>query len=148
MKKILITIMLMSIAFAVDRGLPIQELFAGLRDKTNDIVLSGGTVEFFIAGTTTPKDVYTNLSKVTVASNPYTLDAYGRAQLWAKDDGYYKLVIKDSSSVTVDTWDNQFYGTALNDIDNRNIGDATPLDGAFTDLTIEGDTIVMGYFYC
>jgi hypothetical protein len=145
MKKSLVSILLiaLSLSFAVDKGIPVFSLLEGLRDGS-DNQLASGTVQSYIAGTTTAKDLYTDANKTNIAANPLTLDSNGKATVWAKDDGFYKLITKTSSGTTVDVWDNLFFGTALNDIDNRPIGGTNQSTGKFTDLTIKNDSNGIG----
>lgn len=81
----------------------VEALWAGLRDNSGQ-PLSGGLVYSYDAGTTTPRPLYTAKDEGSQAANPLVLDAYGRAQVWA--DGNYKLVIKTSAGVTLQTLDN------------------------------------------
>lgn len=75
-----------------------------------DFLLAGndswvaGTAEFFAAGTTTPKTIWLDRTKATPADNPYQLDIYGTAHLFA--DGLYKVVIKNAAGTVVYTHDN------------------------------------------
>jgi hypothetical protein len=69
--------------------------------------LSGGKVYTYSAGTTTEKTCWTDKDKTAEATNPIVLDADGRAEVYA--DGVYKLVIKTSADVTVDTFDGVKY---------------------------------------
>jgi len=66
--------------------------------RASGVVLSGGTVEFFAAGTEINKTIWTDRGKTQEAANPYTLDANGTAQLYG--DGLYRMVVKDSAGVT------------------------------------------------
>lgn len=81
-------------------------LLAGIRD-TSGQPLTAGKVYAYAAGTTTPKNTYTDSAGTTPATNPIILDAYGRAQIYA--DGAYKFLIKDSSDATLYTWDNLYF---------------------------------------
>lgn len=66
--------------------------------------LSGGKIYFYSAGTSTPKNTYTDSTGGTPNANPVVLDSYGRAPIWGS--GSYKVVVKDSSDVTISTDDN------------------------------------------
>lgn len=66
--------------------------------------LAGGKVYTYEAGTTTPKDTYTNQGGGTPNANPVILDSAGRASIWLS--GSYKIVVKDSSDNTITTDDN------------------------------------------
>ena len=65
--------------------------------------LAGGKLFFYEAGTTTPKDTYTDSGAGTSNANPVILDAEGAAQVWG--NGTYKVVIKDSADATLSTVD-------------------------------------------
>lgn len=72
---------------------------------TDGLPLNGGKVYFYDAGTTTPKNTYTNYGGLTANTNPVVLDAYGEADIWLSD-GLYKVVLKTSADVTLWTVDN------------------------------------------
>lgn len=63
--------------------------------RASGVALAGGEVEFFAAGTSTPKTIWLDRDKATPAANPYTLDSNGTAQLFA--DGVYRVVVRDST---------------------------------------------------
>lgn len=69
----------------------------------NGVPLSGGTVEFYEVGTSTPKDVYTDAALSIPAQSPVTLDAAGRATIWLNGD--YKVRLKNSQGVLVEETD-------------------------------------------
>jgi hypothetical protein len=73
-------------------------------------VLTGGKIETYAAGTTTPQPTYTSSSGLTFHSNPIILDASGRVpsggEIWLTDGLSYKFVLKDSNNVLIATYDN------------------------------------------
>ncbi len=73
------------------------------------IPLAGGKLFTYQAGTTTPQPTYTTSSGITAHTNPIVLDAAGRVpdsgEVWL-DNVSYKFVLKKSTDVLVDTWDN------------------------------------------
>lgn len=75
----------------------------GILHPSTGALLDSGTVAFYSAGTTTPKNVWTSKDKAGAATS-ITLDADGTKQIYG--DGNYKLVIKDSAGTTRYTWDN------------------------------------------
>lgn len=81
----------------------IQFLLAGLADNSGN-PLNGGKVYAYAAGTTTPKDTFTDSTGTTPSANPIILDANGRKQAYAY--GAYKFVLKTSADVLIDTFDN------------------------------------------
>jgi len=78
----------------------------------NAAQLAGGYVYTYAAGTTTPKETYLDADKTQTAANPVVLDTYGRANVYA--DGLYKFVIKDADGVTIATYDNLEFVSAVN----------------------------------
>lgn len=86
------------------RAIQLDILLSGLRDPDTGAPLSGGTVEFYSAGTTTPKNVWSEKAK----TNDYTsvtLDVNGSVVNPYYGDGWYKLIIKDALGATEYTWD-------------------------------------------
>lgn len=80
---------------------------------SNGAPLSGGTAEFFDAGTTTNRDIYSDAALTTTAPNPVTLNTRGEPESGGGsaidiylDNQPYKVVLKDSSGSTVWTIDN------------------------------------------
>lgn len=65
----------------------------------------GWKVYFYEAGTSTPKDTYSDYTETVANTNPIILDARGEADVWAS--GAYKCVVTDENDVeiwTVDNW--------------------------------------------
>lgn len=73
-------------------------------------VLTGGRIETYAAGTTTPQAVYTTSAGNIFHSNPIILDASGRVpsggEIWLTDGLLYKFVLRDSNNVLIATYDN------------------------------------------
>jgi hypothetical protein len=73
-------------------------------------VLTGGKIETYAAGTTTPQATYTTSAGIVFHSNPIILDASGRVpsggEIWLTDGLSYKFVLKDSNNVLIATYDN------------------------------------------
>lgn len=65
------------------------------------VPLAGGTVTFYIPGTTTPKDTYQDIDLTILNTNPVQLDAAGTAVIWGS--GAYRQIVMDSNGVTI--WD-------------------------------------------
>jgi hypothetical protein len=76
----------------------------------NGVNLSGGKVYFYINGTTTAKDTYTDSTLGTPNANPVILNSRGEADIFL--DGKYKIVLKTSDDTTIWTVDN-YTGYAL-----------------------------------
>lgn len=69
----------------------------------NGVPLAGGSVEFYIPGTTTPKDTWQNSGQSILNSNPVTLDSSGRAIIYGS--GSYRQIVKDSTGNLI--WDQE-----------------------------------------
>jgi hypothetical protein len=72
------------------------------------VILSGGKLYTYAAGTTTPQVTYTNSSGGTNHTNPIILDSAGRVpsgEIWLNAT-QYKFVLKDSNDVLIATYDN------------------------------------------
>ena len=69
--------------------------------------VSGGTVEFFVAGsTTTPRNIWYDVANTVVAPNPITLDASGTMPQIYPESGLYLVVLKDADGSLLYTRDN------------------------------------------
>ncbi len=86
-------------------GGPKPQFFDG-----NGVPLGGGTVEFFVAGTSTPLDSFTDSSGLTANTNPVLLNSRGEPPngLYAIDSVGYKIVLKDQIGAVLWTVDNAF----------------------------------------
>lgn len=73
-------------------------------------VLSGGKLNTYTAGTTTPATTYTTSAGVIAHSNPIVLNSAGRVpgsgEVWLTDGITYKFVLTDANDVQIGTWDN------------------------------------------
>lgn len=67
--------------------------------------LAGGLLYAYEAGTSTPKETYTDSSEGTINANPVVLDASGRADVWLGTGGY-KLTLRTSAGVLIKEVDN------------------------------------------
>jgi hypothetical protein len=75
----------------------------------NGVILSGGKIYTYAAGTVTPQAVYTSVNGVTPHANPIILDSAGRVpggEIWLTDGVSYKFVIETSASILLGTYDN------------------------------------------
>ena len=74
------------------------------------VILSGGKLYTYLAGTTTPTPSYTTSTGNIAWSNPIVLDAAGRVsgsgEIWITNGVIYKFVLKDSNDVLIATYDN------------------------------------------
>jgi hypothetical protein len=73
------------------------------------VVLTGGKLFTYAAGTTTNETTYTTSAGNVAHTNPIILDAAGRVpsgEVWLTDGVSYKFVLKDSNDVLIATYDN------------------------------------------
>jgi hypothetical protein len=73
------------------------------------VILSGGKLYTYSAGTTTPAATFTSSSGGTAHTNPIILDSAGRVpggEIWLTDIVQYKFILETSSGVLIVTWDN------------------------------------------
>ena len=83
----------------------------------NGVILSGGKIYAYAAGTTTPQATYTSSSGATPHANPIILDSAGRVpngEIWLTDNLVYKFIIETSTGVLLGTYDNL---PGINDVD-------------------------------
>lgn len=76
---------------------------------SNGVILSGGKLYTFAAGTTTPAATYTSSTGVTPHANPIILDSAGRVpggEIWLSDGVDYKFVIYTALDILIGTYDN------------------------------------------
>lgn len=77
----------------------------------NGVILSGGKLYTYAAGTTTPATTYTSSSGATAHTNPIILNSAGRVatgEIWLTQNVTYKFLLKDSNDVLIGTYDNVF----------------------------------------
>lgn len=75
-------------------------------DDDNGRPLAGGKVYFYEAGTSTPKNTFTDANSNIANPNPVVLDARGEASIWLTAGDNYKAVVKRADDSTVRTIDN------------------------------------------
>jgi hypothetical protein len=106
----------------------------------NGVILSGGLLYTYAAGTTTPQTTYTSSDGGTANSNPIVLDSAGRVsgEIWLTSNLSYKFVLNTSLGVTIGTYDNisSVPASVTTDIAALQAADTTfALKGANTDIT-------------
>ena len=72
------------------------------------VILSGGKLYSYAAGTTTPQVTYTSSSGTTAHTNPIILDSAGRVpggEIWLNAPPY-KFLLRTSTDVLIATYDN------------------------------------------
>lgn len=67
----------------------------------NGSPLVGGTVTFYVEGTTTPKTTWQDADQTTPNTNPVVLDSRGQAIIYGS--GIYRQIVRDSDGNTI--WD-------------------------------------------
>ena len=74
------------------------------------VILSGGKLYTYAAGTTTPQVSYTTIAGTVTHTNPIILDSVGRVpggEVWITNQSY-KFVLNDVNDVLIATYDNIF----------------------------------------
>jgi len=104
----------MATGFLSPIGSPTQQFFTD-----QGVVLAGGLLYTYLAGTTTPAQTYTTAGLSVANPNPIVLDSAGRPpqEIWLQQGTAYKFVVHDStdSPVSVATFDNI---SGINDVSN------------------------------
>jgi len=102
--------------------------------------LSGGLLNFYEAGTTNREPVYSDEALTTALSNPVVADSQGRFPTMYMQKIDYKIVLTDSSGVTIKTLDNADYTdkTLFDDIKQS----ATTTYAGVVKLATSSDVIV------
>jgi hypothetical protein len=75
----------------------------------NGTPLAGGTINTYLAGTTTNAATYTTSAGNIAHTNPIVLDAAGRipsGEVWLLFNTSYKFIVKDANGVLIGTYDN------------------------------------------
>ena len=75
----------------------------------NGVILSGGKLYSYDAGTTTPQATYTSASGATAHTNPIILNSAGRVatgEIWLTAGSNYKFALYTSTDVLIATYDN------------------------------------------
>jgi len=76
----------------------------------NGAPLNAGKIYTYQAGSSTPLATYTDNAGLTANTNPIILGTDGRPpnEIWMTDGFFYKFILKDSSDVTLQTYDNLY----------------------------------------
>ncbi len=75
----------------------------------NGVILTGGKLYTYSAGTTTPVAAYTTVDGNIAHTNPIILDSAGRVpsgEIWLTSTPQYKFVLQTSLDVLIATYDN------------------------------------------
>jgi hypothetical protein len=116
---------------------------AGAQFFTNaGVVLSGGNLYTYQAGTTTPCATWTSSTQSVANANPIVLDSSGRStnEIWLQGGQVYKFILKDASGNTLGTWDNV---AGVNDVNALTLSEwiagTTPAYVSGTSFTVAGN---------
>ena len=104
-----------------------------------------GTMEFFVTGTSTPKNVYTSADLSTGATTSISLDLNGAVagSTVYFGAGLYRVIIKDVDGTTLYTKDAVAFGSSL----TFNMSSYDDLDDAVTSIgATEGDLVIHSQF--
>lgn len=74
--------------------------------SSNGVPMVNGTVDTYLAGTTTPETTWQDQAQTTANTNPIVLDSRGEALVWLDPAKSYKFVLKNSGGVVQWTVDN------------------------------------------
>jgi hypothetical protein len=101
---------------------------------SNGVILTGGKIYTYAAGTTTPQATYTSSSGATPHANPIILDSAGRVpggEIWLTDNLVYKFAIETSTGSLLGTYDNV---PGINDVNITalNVNYTPPFTGGVT----------------
>jgi hypothetical protein len=106
-------------------------------------VLSGGKINTYTAGTTTPAATYTTSAGTIAHGNPIQLNSAGRVpasgEIWLTDGITYKFVLTDANNVLIATYDNisGINSNFINFTNQQEIQTATAGQTVFTLTTMQ-----------
>jgi hypothetical protein len=112
------------------------------------IVLSGGKIYTYQAGTTTAQTSWTDSTQVVANANPIILDSAGRptSEIWLLSGQPYKFILTDSNNNTLGTWDNV---SGVNDVSftaavsEWQASSLTPTYVSATSFSVPGNNVAM-----
>jgi Pectate lyase superfamily protein len=117
-------------------AVPFQDGFPQFLDNSGN-PLNAGKLHTYAAGTTTPIATYTTKAGTTANANPIILDSAGRANIWLTAGTAYRLLLKDSSDVTIRDVDNVIVSDGEADAGIFNVRDYGATGDGVTDDTTE-----------
>lgn len=106
--------------------------------NNNGAPLVGGLLYTYEAGTTTPLATYTSSSGGVSHTNPIVLDAAAKVpsgEIWLDYSKKYKFVLKTSTGVLLNTYDNIGGSFNLSDISEQFEGDGVETEFVLTSTT-------------
>lgn len=102
---------------------------------SDNFLLSGGKVYWYLAGTSTPATTYIDADGITPNANPVVLNSRGEPNsggIWLAEGIAYKAVLKDAADVLIRTIDNI---RGINDVDDQTLSEWVLFSGAATYLS-------------
>lgn len=93
-------------------------LFQQLLDN-DGLLLAGGSIGSYVAGSTTPQATYTDATATTPNENPIPLDSSGRCEIWLTEGLSYKFILYDADGVTLDDVDGVTIAAAAEAAEDR-----------------------------
>lgn len=110
----------------------------------NGVILSGGLLYIYLAGTTTPATTYTSISGVTPHANPIVLDSAGRvaSEIWITEGTACKFTLKTSTGVELWTKDNI---EGINDVSDATAAATAALDAYEASVAASSGSSLVGY---
>ena len=110
----------------------------------NGVILSGGLLYIYQAGTTTPATTYTSVSGATAHANPIVLDSAGRvaSEIWITEGTACKFTLKTSAGVELWTKDNI---EGVNDVSAATSAATAALDAFEASLAASSGSSLVGY---
>lgn len=110
----------------------------------NGVILSGGLLYIYLAGTTTPATTYTSISGVTPHANPIVLDSAGRvaSEIWITEGTSCKFTLRTSTGVEIWTKDNI---EGINDVSAATAAATAALDAFEASLAAPSGSSLVGF---
>jgi hypothetical protein len=121
----------------------LSPIFNGWQAFTSaGLPLSGGLLNTYIAGGSTPQATYTTSAGSIANSNPIVFDAAGRppSEIWLVSGVAYKFVLTDSLGLNPLTYDNI---AGIGDIINLTVAGNTVLGGSGATLNVSNGAITV-----
>lgn len=97
----------------------------------NGVMLSGGKLYTYAAGTTTPQTTFTSRDGLTANTNPIILDSAGRTpeQIWSTEGLLYKYVVETATDELIRSWDNIGGSVVASDLAQDLANNLDPIKG-------------------
>lgn len=113
----------------------------------NGIIMPGGLLYTYTAGTTTPATTWTDSALSVPNANPIVLDSAGRAVIYLNPGASYKFLLKTAASVTVWTQDNIAAIPGITNVDISGVAGETVTAGQAVYLSLGDGSRTVGTWY-